>query len=391
MHRLRPKIALLSLTLLLVGCFDDSDSPTSSSTTSGPQSYGTFAAWAQSEGVTLSLPGDTNLASNDVAARWDSVVNLRKYASQARADLCRIAADWASRSPRAQGWNVVTSTTDTAGTLYLVRFSVEGVSQGGLVWVPSTQGPLPLILFGHPADEGIDDSYASTLLGFLGTARSRTIVVVPAYRGEPAWLGDSLVASERSAQSPWDRDVDDGLAMLRAAAKAFPQADTTRIAAVGYSRGAGTSLLSALREPKIGSVFEIAGPADFFAPSIQRIAMGLRKGQSYSLPGLDIINTRLLEPFWRNAISADSLRRELLERSAGRLALSGLMPTTKIVFGTADTTVYPDQSWALLAADSRIAYDSISGMTHSSFLERPFQALAISSKLDGFLSAHLLK
>ncbi len=179
--------------------------------------------------------------------------------------------------------------------------------------------------------------------------------------------------------------------MLRAAAKAFPQADTTRIAAVGYSRGAGTSLLSALREPKIGSVFEIAGPADFFAPSIQRIAMGLRKGQSYSLPGLDIINTRLLEPFWRNAISADSLRRELLERSAGRLALSGLMPTTKIVFGTADTTVYPDQSWALLAADSRIAYDSISGMTHSSFLERPFQALAISSKLDGFLSAHLLK
>lgn len=390
MHQLRPKIALLSLTFLLVGCFDDSDSPTSSAA-SGQQTYGTFAAWAQSETATLSLPGDTNLASSDVAARWDSVVNLSKYASQARADLRKIAADWAARAPRAQGWTVVTSTTDTTGTLSLVRFEVDGISQGGLVWVPLAQGALPLILFGHPADEGIDGSYASTLLGFLGKARSQAIVVVPAYRGESASLGDSLVASESSSQSPWDRDVDDGLAMLHAAAKAFPQADTTRIAAVGYSRGAGTSLLSALRDPKIGSVFEIAGPTDFFAPSIQRIAMGLRKGQSYWLPGLDIINTKLLEPFWRGGISADSLRRELLERSAGRLALSGLMPATEIVFGTADTTVYPDQSRALLAADSRIACDSISGMTHSSFLQRFSQGLAISSKLESFLSAHLLK
>ena len=79
-----------------------------------------------------------------------------------------------------------------------------------------------------------------------------------------------------------------------------------------------------------------------------------------------------------------AMLRFLLAASVVASCLAARLPA-------ADTTVYPDQSKALLEADSRVAYDSISGMAHSSFLEHPFQALVISNHLESFLSAHLLK
>jgi hypothetical protein len=317
------------------------------------------------------------------------VVNLSKYAPLAQADLQRIVADWKTRDPRAAGWKLVDSAAQTEGKLYLVSFTVDGVSQGGLVWVPASGEKLPLILFGHPDDAGVDGTYASMFLELMGSVATRAIVVFPAYRGETASLGGSAVASFPAAQSPWDRDVDDALAMLWGAAAHVSQADTARIAAVGYSRGAGVSLLAALRDSRIGSVFEIAGPTDFFSPSIQAIAMDLKDGKEHALPGLDVIDASYLKPFWRGSISADSLRRELLARSAARLALSKLLPATEAVHGSADATVSPDQSQALKEADKRVAYDEISGMTHSSFLSETSQQAAIAIQLQAFLKAHL--
>lgn len=383
---LRPNKSLVVLPLLLVlaGCFEDSG------TSSPAPSYATVAEWTQTGNATL--PGDANLATGAIEPRWDSVVDLSAHAALVRQDLQSILADWNARRPVASQWEIVaTDSSDRRGRTHLVRFSVDGIAQGGLVWIPKSDKPLPVVLFGHPGDNGISSLFFTLLRTLMGGVDSQVVVVAPAYRGETASLGSSSVESDTSRQSPWDRDVDDGLAFLEASLQQFPSCDPTRIAAVGYSRGAGVSLLSALREPSIGSVFQIAGPTDFFAPSLQGIALGLLGDKTYDLPGLDYLNTKYLQPFKSGAIPADSLRRVLLRRSAARWALSGQLPATQTVHGTADSTVNPDQAQALVAADRRVAYLKIQGMTHTSFLSPASfsQSSAISTDLQKFLKANL--
>jgi|GEM_PF-1565055 poly(3-hydroxybutyrate) depolymerase len=396
--RLRKFSVFLPIVISLTGCFESSG-PTNSNPSQN--SATALTAWAST--ANLVLPGDTNLAPTSLRARWDSVVNLKAYAVQARTDLQRILADWAGRDPVATGWTVVdvdsSTNTDSLGNLlgkmYLVSFSVDGISQGGLVWVPFSTRPLPVVLFGHPDDNGIDDSYVQLLGDLMGPQYAQAIIVAPAYRGETATLTTdySNVTSDASTQSPWDRDVDDGLAFLGATLNHF-STDSSRIATVGYSRGGGVSLISAFRDPSIHSVFEIAGPTDFFSRSMQSIAMGLVQGQSYNLPGLDYLQTQYLQPFQTGSISADSLRSVLLRRSPARWALSGVLAPTEAVHGTADSTVNPDQSKNLVAADPGVAYLSIAGMTHTSFLDGSTdadfaQATTISNSLQAFLRTHL--
>lgn len=382
--RLNKSLVALPLLLVLTGCFEDSG------TSSPSPSYATIAEWTQTGSATL--PGDASLATGAIKPRWDSVVDLSTHAALARQDLQSILADWNARRPLATQWEIVaTDSSDRRGKTHLVRFSVDGIVQGGLVWIPKSSKPLPVILFGHPSDNGISDDFFTLLRSLLGSLDSQVVIVAPAYRGETATLNNDDVESDTSKQSPWDRDVDDGLAFLKGSLEQFPSCDPTRIAAVGYSRGAGVSLISALRDKSIGSVFEIAGPTDFFAPSLQNIALGLLADKTYDLPGLDYLNAKFLQPFKTGTISADSLRRVLLRRSVARWALSGQLPATEAVHGTADSTVNPDQSEALVAADRRVAYLKIQGMTHSSFLFPTLytQSAAISSDLQKFLKAHL--
>ena len=395
MH-LRSSALALSLSLALSGCFEDPGSSSTQTPQNPAATVTALEAWAPT--ADLGLPNDVSLASGADSARWDSVVNLVKYRSEARSDLARITADWSTRNPVASGWTVVASRPQSGGTLSLVSFSVDGVAQGGLVWMPTSGGKHPVVLFGHPDDQGIAAGFFSALGLLLGPLDSQVVIVAPAYRGEVASLDSATaVLSDTSVQSPWDHDVDDGLAMLQAALDHSPNADASRIAAVGYSRGAGVSLISAFRDSRIQSVFEIAGPTDFFAPSVQRVALGLMAGQSISLPGLDYLDAHYLRPFQSGAISADSLRRVLLERSPARFALSGLLPSAEAVHGTLDSTVDPDQSAALKAADSRVTYLSIAGMTHTSFLQYPTfsmpiyvsQTAPIADSLQTFLGRHL--
>ncbi len=382
----RTKILFAATWLVLLnGCFEEGGAPILAGHIN--VQVESLSAWAPT--ANLGLAHDTNLAPVALQSRWDSVVNLSKYTVQARGDLERIAADWASRNPTADHWTVIDSQTQKGRTTYLIRFSVEGVLQGGILSVPTSSKPKAVLLFGHPGDAGIDASYLSNLGLLLGNLDSQFVILAPAYRGETAIMGTKNVTSDILTQSPWDRDVDDGLAFLQGALDNVSLCDPSRIAAVGYSRGGGVSLLSALRDPRIQSVFEIAGPTDFFAPSLQKVAMGLLAGQPYDLPGLDYLNATFLQPFFKGTISADSLRRVLLERSPARWALSGRLPATQAIHGSLDSTVFPDQSKALLAADSRVTYTEIQGMNHSSFLINFLQGGMVATDLQNFLKAHV--
>lgn len=376
----------LPLLAAIVGCSESATDSGASGSNPEPVAA-SLAQWAPSANIVLA--GDAVVEIPGLASRWDSVANLARYQSDARKDLQKIFADWASRKPKANDWEImdtVASSGAVPGNTYLVAFSVDGVEQGGLVWIPATTGPTPVVLFGHPGDNGIGSMFYGGLGALMGSTKSGCILVMPAFRGETAELSGTSIPSDTTQASPWDRDVDDGLALLQAVLDRFPQADASRISAVGYSRGAGVALLSALRDHRITSVYEIAGPTDFFATSIQNLSKGLALGMTFDLPGVDVIEARYLAPFRKGTISADSLRTVLLARSAARLAISGLLPSTTAVHGTNDSTVFPDQSVALKTADARVDYQSVAGMTHSSFVLGKDQP-TVARSLQAFLKA----
>ena len=392
---MRPSRFLVPLALFvaLSGCFERSPS-------GGPGRSQSNASLLRewSDEASLVLPGDTNVAAAPIRERWDSVVDLAEHADRVRLDVKRIASDWNSRRPKARGLDVVAvdSVSNPAGRTALVRCSVDGIEQGGLVWIPKRVGKLPVVLFGHPDDKGVGAETHLRLLAFLmDSLYAKTIVVAPAFRGETARLGSDSVVSDTTSRSPWDRDVDDGIALLDAVlASNHKIADASNIGAVGYSRGAGVALLTALRDRRIRCVYEIAGPTDFFARSLQTLAMYLFAGAQLDLPGVNNINREHLQPFLRGAISADSLRRVLLSKSPARLALSGLLPSTTAMHGAEDATVSNDQSEALKAAEPLVRYEKIPGMGHTSFVKKlftgdPSEAMAISASMVPFLESHL--
>lgn len=387
-HRF-PSLLAVSMTLLLGlglgGCFGCEDCngmvPSEDIGNAGTARYAALHAWA-SDG-SISLPGDTLLDPGAfLKARWDSVGDQSRIAS----DLKAIVADWNARRPILSGFTVVDSVSDGIATTQLVRFSVEGIEQGALIRRPlGVAGPLPVILFGHPSDDGMSSFYLNFFTNLLGDVANRALIVAPAFRGETASLDiDTLVAQVESpviSQSPWDRDVDDALALLTEALSRYPT-DPTRIAAVGYSRGAGVSLLAGLRDARIGSVLEIAGPADLFAPSFQKVAIRLLNGGTSELPGIKVIDTLLIKPFAAGTISVDSMRRGMLRRSPARWARSGLLPTTVAFHGDADTVVNIDQSRALVAAaPAQATLRTATGANHVSVLF----ARGLSDSLSGRL------
>jgi len=389
--KMRHAAIALVLALALGACDSSTSSPPSVTNTQALQT------WAASV-TDLSLPGDSNFAPSSVSAamkeKWDSVVNLQRFKTEANADLARILADWASRNPVVSAWTEVNSTdtmvTGVNGWMKLVRFTVDGVSQGGLAWVPKASGSHPVILVGHPGDQGVTATLAATFGALMGAARlNNTILLFPAYRGETAYMLNDSVAGDPATASPWDRDVDDGLAMLQASLDRMPGADASRIVAFGFSRGAGVSLIAALRDKRIKAVFEIAGPTDFLAPSIQLLAFQLAGGGTVDLPGVNYISGRYVMPYWNGAIPADSIRTALLRRSVARMARSGLLPTTQAIHGSADVTVYPEQTRHLALADARVDTLFVPGMTHTSWFSAPVEQMTIGSRLQTFLQANL--
>jgi dipeptidyl aminopeptidase/acylaminoacyl peptidase len=143
------------------------------------------------------------------------------------AELAVIEAQWAARSPTAQG--VVEETSSLmlmAGGLGVARvFShvVDGHRHYGATLTPvgAAARSLPVVVVAHGGDTGINvnDVALTTLL--LGEQVRNFVYVIPSYRSEPITLGGSVFTSQGPA-SPWDRDVDDALALLDVGARSTP-------------------------------------------------------------------------------------------------------------------------------------------------------------------------
>lgn len=276
----------------------------------------------------------------------------RLFAEPTSAELNAVVADWASRTPRAE--DVVVEATQpfllggTIVELQIVSHVMDGARHYGAVFSPlQPMGSLPLLLYLHGGDDGVSVEEMVLVAAGAGVDPNRVVWVVPSFRSEPLRAGSQTWRSG-GTPSPWDRDVDDTLALLDAAASLVPAADRECVGAVGLSRGGGVALLLSARDPRVRATIDFFGPTDFFSTWVRDIAADALRDRPTSLPGLRYMNEAWLQPLRRGEVGYTEARLALLRRSPAHFA-SRLGPV-QAHHGTADDVVPVSQTQALIDA-----------------------------------------
>jgi dipeptidyl aminopeptidase/acylaminoacyl peptidase len=230
--------------------------------------------------------------------------------------------------------------------LRVVSHVVDGFRHYGAIVTPNgaARGSLGVVVYAHGGDNGFAVDELALLAAGLGERADDFVVVAPSFRAEPLRHGGQTWRSEGTA-SPWDRDVDDALALLRVAFQTEPAADSMRTGAVGLSRGGNVAMLMAIRDPRVNVVVEFFGPTDFFgefAREVFRLALG---GRAPDLPGIRYLDTQLIQPLRRGEVTIAAARLEMLRRSAAYFAPA--ISRLQVHHGTADPIVPVSQAYSL--------------------------------------------
>ena len=293
---------------------------------------------------------------NSGANEDDILVDIQAlFASPSAGELATIQENWAGRDVSVQDVEVLAEETINViglpeSRVQIVSHTVTGLSHVGAIMVPTgaAEGSLPVLVYNHFGDEGIDldATFSLISLGLTGIS-SNFVLVAPAFRSEVlSFNGQDYMAE--GPESPWDFDVDDSIALLNVALETVPEADPSRIITLGVSRGGGVSLLMAARDPRIDAVVEYFGPTDFFVSSAQQTTQEALRGEVRDLPGLDFLNQTYLFPLQEGTRTLEEVRLEYIRRSP--VYFVNDLPLVQVHHGNQDDIVPVDHATSLLTA-----------------------------------------
>lgn len=329
------------------------------------------------------------------------------FAPATMAETTAVAAEWAGRRPEVSDarfdeegrfaaelpFLVVSflkapsswSTPDTV-PVRLLSHVVDGFRHHGALWTPTGTERLPILVFAHGGDDGIDSIQWRAVLQATRSFRDSIAILAPSFRSEPV----GILSRPRSEgdPSPWDRDVEDLRSFVRAAARLDPRLDTTRVCLTGYSRGGGVALLTAQRDPLFASVATIAAPTTFQGPWVRALADSILSSTNADLPGVDHLATTVLLPYQQGRISLDSARRELIRRSATTW-VRRLPADVVLHHGMADITVPHAEMERLLQAAHAVGLSPTSRSWPN--LDHYMVVAKALDELTGFIRGRLLR
>ena len=280
------------------------------------------------------------------------------FAPPDEAELSAVRADWASRDFSAAGGMVEFEEPFSLGgsptTLSIVSHLVEGIRHYGAIVVPDRADAerLPIIVYAHGGDDGVSVEETLFILTIaLGEMRDDFVYVIPSFRDEPLEYGNRAWRSDGPA-SPWDRDVDDALALVNLAMETIPQAQTDRYFVVGASRGGGVAMLMGIRDSRIAGIITFFGPTDFQNDWARDIARLLVRGVTVDLPGVEFLRTAYVVPWWAGEVSLRDARLALIRRSPVLFVED--MPPLQVHHGDADGVVSVTQAESMIRAMEEI-------------------------------------
>ena len=269
------------------------------------------------------------------APEADALLN-RLFAPPTAAEIAAVEADWAARDTGVYDHLIESEHTGRDGRRTLViSHVVDGTRHFGAVRIPSVPDTarLPILVIAHGGDRG------ATGYQFFqhGSLAERWIQVVPSFRSERLILSPLRWYRSEGSPSPWDRDVDDAIALLSAVLARVPEADSSRVAVLGRSRGAGVALLMGIRDPRVDAVVDFFGPTDFFIPPVRALAERAIRSRIPKLPGAGYLADSVLFALRDGRIPLERARLELLRRSPAWFA--DRLPPTQIHHGNDDSEV----------------------------------------------------
>lgn len=285
------------------------------------------------------------LAPGDAQALGDVL-----FAAPTQAEICAVEAEWARRDTRSHDARVEWTDQGRGGRTLVLSHTVDGLRHYGAVRIPAgAEGRrLPVLVIAHGGDKGTSG------YNFVreGPISEGWIQVLPSYRSERLTMRPLRRYRSEGRPSPWDRDVDDAMALLSTVLEQVPEADSTRIAVFGRSRGGGVALLMAIRDPRVKGVVDYFGPTDFYLPEVRRLADRALRSRIPKLPGAGYLADSVLFALRDGRTTVERARSELLRRSP--VYFADRLPPTQIHHGTRDDEVPIVHSRRLIQALERI-------------------------------------
>jgi len=264
------------------------------------------------------------------------------FAAPGPAELKTVRTDWHTRDTSAQSYRLEASALTQVGATALevsvISHTVTGERHFGAVTVPAGRRgeSLPVLVYSHFSDAGVSVNVALLLLGAVPGLVDNFVCVIPSFRSRNLIFAGTTYPSEGDP-SPWDDQIDDGLALLNTVLERIDEADEHRIAATGLSNGATASLLMAVRDPRVDVVVDFFGPVDFLGNFAQEVFEQALLGDLPAQPGIDWLAQHLVVPLRDGLLTVDQVRLELIRRSP--VYFADRLPALQIHHGTDDLVV----------------------------------------------------
>ena len=282
----------------------------------------------------------------DLEAKLDDL-----FAPPTATEVEAVRADWARRDISAAEATIELTESypldETPATLRIVSHRVGEVLHYGAILAPdsATPGSLPILMYLHGGDSGVEVDDIDAVIYALGELRDSFVYVIPSFRSEPLEYEDREWVSTGPG-GHWDYDVDDALALLNVALELTPQARIEGLSIVGGSRGAGVALLAGIRDERIENIVAFFGPTDFFDDWVWEIAREAAMGFPRDLTGVAHIDSTFIQPYMRGEVALAEVRLELVRRSSVLFAED--LPAVQLHHGDGDETVSVSQAHSLI-------------------------------------------
>ncbi len=238
---------------------------------------------------------------------------------------------------------------DTPAALRVVSHQVGEARHYGAILAPDSAAPgtLPVLMYLHGGESGVDVSDVDIIGHFLGELRDRFVYVIPSFRSEKLAYDDNVWVST-GPPGHWDYDVDDALALLNVALELTPQAKPEGVSVIGASRGAGVAMLAGIRDERVENIVAFFGPTDFFDDWVRQIVREAALGRPRRLTGVDYMDSTFVQPYLRGEIGVAELRLELVRRSS--VLFAEALPAVQLHHGDSDETVAVSQAYSMIRA-----------------------------------------
>jgi Prolyl oligopeptidase family len=225
------------------------------------------------------------------------------FARPTDAEIAKVRERWAQRDLAPREVKIVHRGKLGDAEVRIVEHRVHGSLHYGAAIMPRGVTRAPVIV----EAKGVSPSYFPLDLSrdpyALQIGGSDFVCFLPAYRGEVLQFDGRTWTSEGDRTDVWDGATDDFLAFTAAALSVTPEADGSRIAAFGKSRGGSVALLAAIRDPRFDAVVAWSAPTDHFFEMVQsgwtpreRAAEGLRAKSDVFGIGGQFLETFLARP-----------------------------------------------------------------------------------------------